>query len=188
MKLYLRSVTKKSNCVKKVKRILIDSFPKREQIPFSFLMLKAKSDFIDFLAIYDDNVLVGFTYLVTNEDLTFVLYLAIDRNIRSKGYGKMALDAIKEKHPGNRIILNIEAISSTSNNNEQRIKRKKFYVKNGFHNASLFLIDQGDIYEVLISHGDSTAEEYRRIYKKLAGPLLYWLFKPSVLPFQNSHE
>lgn len=93
----------------------------------------------------------------------------------------MALEAIRLQHSGNRIILNIEAVEKDTANYEQRTKRKSFYIKNGYKNISMQLLEGDGKYEVLISNGNSTADEYQQIYRKLTGPVLYWFFKPNII-------
>ncbi|RRJ64635.1 N-acetyltransferase [Paenibacillus oralis] len=139
MSLNVRPVYKRLKEYEQIKELIIS-----ERFPMWFLLWKARSNFADFLALYDDDRFVGVTYLVTSRDLTFVMYLAIDGEIRSKGYGKKALETIQSQHPGNRIILNIEAIEESADNYEQRVKRKFFYTKNGFINTALQYLEGED--------------------------------------------
>ncbi|MFD2656164.1 GNAT family N-acetyltransferase [Gracilibacillus thailandensis] len=180
MNLRVESINKRSKEIDEVKDLLYGSFPKNEQIPLRFLLWRAKRDFVDFLAIYDNDVFVGFTYLITNKDLTFVLYLAINAKIRSKGYGKMVLSQIKEKYPDNRIILNIEAIDENSYNYKQRVKRKKFYLRNGYQSTNLKINDSGNLYEVMINRNVVSKDEYYDLLKKYSGILLFYFVKPEI--------
>lgn len=177
MKLKVASITKQTKNIFLVNELLHSAFPKNELLPFWFLLQRAKNNSIDFLALYDDEAFIGFTYLVTNNDLTFILYLAISNPVRSKGYGKIALETIQAKYPNNRIVLNIEAIENGAPNYEQRVSRKSFYIKNGYKNTSLIFTEGCDKYEVLISKMNCTIDEYQQIYKKLAGSLLYCFYK-----------
>jgi GNAT superfamily N-acetyltransferase len=63
--------------------------------------------------------------------MTFVLYLATDESIRSKGYGSKMLKWIVE-NARRTVVLNIETVEKAYENYEQRLKRQKFYIKNGF--------------------------------------------------------
>ena len=181
MNLRVESITKNSKEVDNIKELFYKSFPKNEQMPLWFLLQKARMDFVDFLAIYDDNVFVGFTYLVTNKNLTFVLYLAVNDKIRSKGYGRRVLSVIKKKYPNNRIILNIEAIDETSSNYEQRVKRKNFYTRNGFKNSNLVIKESKVLYEVMINNNDVTKEEYYDLIKTFTGKILFLFAKPKIV-------
>src|SRR5699024_5106784 len=110
MGLGMESITKHSKDIDKFKTLYYSAFPKEERIPMSSLLRKTKKDFIDLFAFYDKGVFVGFTYIVTYKDITLVFYLAIDDSFRSRGYGRKALNKIKEHYPNSRVILNIEAI------------------------------------------------------------------------------
>lgn len=56
----------------------------------------------------------------------FVLYLAVNDRIRSKGYGTKILDWLKQ-NTEKIIVLNVEAINSSAKNALQREKRISFY-------------------------------------------------------------
>lgn len=180
MNLKLESLTKKHHQFANVKELYHSAFPKNERIPMELLTWKAKRDFVDFLAIYDKTKFVGFTYLITDKDLTYVLYIAIASNARSKGYGGHALAKIKERYPDNRIILNIEVVDETAGNYEQRVTRRNFYVRNGYKSSTFLYKDRWGLYEVMI-HGDKVdKEEFYALLKNFAVPLLFSVFKPHI--------
>lgn len=79
---------------KDVKRIYFDSFPKKERIPFPIMILLSKITHTDFLAFYDKNILSGFVYLSAIENITFIIFFAVDKNVRSKGYGSKILEEV----------------------------------------------------------------------------------------------
>ena len=180
MNLRVESIIKNPREIDNVKELYYGSFPENERMPMNLLLWKAKLDFVDFLVIYDEDVFVGFTYLITHKDLTYVLYIAIDDNIRSKGYGSLALAQIKEKYPDNRIILNIEVIDETASNYEQRVTRRKFYTRNGYQNSELAYKDRWGLYEVMINGDKANKEEFYGLLKRFAGAILFSVFKPQI--------
>lgn len=180
MSMTIESLKKHPQQINKVKELYLDSLPQNERIPMNLLLWKAKKDFVDFLVIYDEDVFVGFTYLMTCNDLTYVLYLAIDNNIRSKGYGSRTLTLLKEKYPNNRIILNIEVVDKIADNYEQRLTRRKFYIRNGYKGSTLLYQDRWGLYEVLIYRDQVDKEEFYDLLKRFAGPLLFSIFKPQI--------
>lgn len=180
MHLKLETLTKNSGEFAKVEELYYESFPENERIPMSLLMRKVKQNFVDFLVLYDESKFVGFTYLITHKNLTYVLYIAIAGNVRSKGYGGRALAQIKEKFPNNRIILNIEVIDETASNYEQRVTRRKFYTRNGYESSTFLYRDRWGLYEVMIHGGKVNAEEFYALLKKFAGTLLFSVFKPQI--------
>ncbi len=165
----------------KFKKLYIEAFVSYERMPISFLLRKAKKKNVDFLALYDDDIFIGFVYLINNEDITYVLYLAIDCSIRGKGYGSASLSLIRKLKPNNRIILNIQLLDESSSNYEERVLREKFYIKNGYKKIAL-KIYAGNKYiqtmligETMLAGECINKEEYEAVLKCYA-PFLFLLF------------
>ena len=140
-----------------------------------FLLSRIKKDFIDFLAYYDDDKFVGFTYLITEGDLTFIQYIAVDSTLHSKGYGSAILSQIKALYPNNRIALNLEMLDENAENTEQRIKRRAFYDKNGYEDTGIITDVHGNTLDTLILGGTTTVEELHVLLKKFTG-VVFGLF------------
>ncbi|MGO1059658.1 GNAT family N-acetyltransferase [Planococcus sp. FY231025] len=180
MSLKMEPLTKKQSEFTQVKELYYGSFPKNERIPMNLLMWKAKREFVDFLVIYDEDEYIGFTYLISHENLTYVLYIAIDGNARSKGYGGRALAKIKEKYPDNRIILNIEVVDESAGNYAQRATRRNFYVRNGYEGSTYLYQDRWGLYEVMVQGGKVQIDEFYALLENFAGALLFSVFKPHI--------
>ncbi len=180
MELQLKNIYKGSKEIDRIKEMYFDSFSQYDRISMKFLLWKTKQNFVDFLALYDEEELVGFTYLITDKDLTLVFYLAIDGNIRSKGYGKKTIAAIKNKYPNNTIVLDIESMDKNADNYDQRLKRENFYLRNGFRHSNLQYIEGTRKYDPLINGNDVTVEGFQDLIKKYIGNILFLFFKPKV--------
>lgn len=178
MSLRIEVITKNTSAANQVKELFLQSFPVNEQIPMRFLHTKAQKDYIDFLSFYDDDVFVGATYLITRNDLTFVLYLATHPDVRSQGYGSNILSKIREMFPHNQIILNIESPDEATHNYEERLKRKQFYLRNGFRSLNYYMIERKQTFEVLVNGKDVSIEEYRLLFRKFTGSFLSLFYKP----------
>jgi GNAT superfamily N-acetyltransferase len=174
-------ITEQSGELNIIKNLYHRAFPKNERIPFWFLLWRARRNNIDFIAIFDNEVFIGFTYLIHNKDITFVLYLAICESFRSKGYGSKILELLKCRAPCNRIILCIESPYVKSGNQHQREKREVFYLRNGFLQAHLNVLECGETYEVLTSNGEIKMKEYLNLLKSFIGRFLYTFFKPKLI-------
>ena len=156
------------------------AFPKSERAPMAFLFQRAKKDMVKFTAYYDEATFVGFSYTITVGDLTYLLYLAIQTNIRSKGYGAQILSNIKEQHPDNRIVLNIEIEDEKADNNAERIRRKSFYLKNGYNLTKIHFEMNKNKFDVLVNNGTCTAEEFKLLFKTYMGTLPYAIYRPKI--------
>ncbi|HBZ88231.1 MAG TPA: hypothetical protein DEO81_02460, partial [Erysipelotrichaceae bacterium] len=119
-------------------------FPPEEKLPFDQLMnLSARGD-VEFLAYYDHQMFVGFTFSIIGPQSVFVLYFAVNQKLRNKGYGSEILKLLKERYE-KAINLNIEALDPSSSNINERLRRYVFYKKNGFMNTH---------YKLLLAHGE----------------------------------
>lgn len=143
----------------RVSLLLAEAFPPASQEPFPLLVALAKRQGIDFWALYDNETFCGFTYGITRGDVTYVLYLAVASEHRSKGYGAAILDEVKRAYPGNAVVLDIESPTEPADNSEQRVKRQAFYFRNGFRELGLHMCNHGEVYDLLVCGRDVSAEE-----------------------------
>ncbi|WP_283679753.1 GNAT family N-acetyltransferase [Lentilactobacillus sp. Marseille-Q4993] len=143
MTVNLKPIDRHSADFSATKQLYLTAFPKEERIPMWFLLLRSKQDQAEFLGVYDDDIWIGLTYCVTKNDITYVFFLAIDENQQSRGYGSQTLTAIKQRYSTNRIGLMLEEVKKDAPNYEQRLKRKQFYLKNGFEETD-FVITEGE--------------------------------------------
>lgn len=162
-------VSKKIPQYNEVLRLMKTAFPANEQMPIWLLKLLAFQKGVEFDAFYDENSLCGISYTVEDKTMVFVLYLAVNDSIRSKGYGSRILQYVKEHTGEKNIVLNVEAIIPDVPNIEQRKNRIRFYQKNGIEDTGYTFADGGEVYSVLSS--DPThfqSQEYERLLKKFS--------------------
>lgn len=153
-------ITKRSPEYKQAKQLYFDSFPKDERVPWSWLMLRSKKQFIEFIGFYDDEKLVGFAYNITQGDLTYLFYLAVDPNLRGGGYGSQILQDVIKMYSGQRICLSAEILDPDADNALQREKRIAFYQRNGFKMSDKIAKEAGVVYSMLTHGGDFEKQEY----------------------------
>ena len=161
---------------KKVTKLYNEAFPKNERIPIWLLKILAKKNKAKFYGIYDNEKFVGLVYNIFYKDIVFVFYLAIDKATRGQGYGTKVLDSIKEKYKNYRIILCIEPVDENSDNYEQRVKRKNFYLKNGFKDSNYTIKERNIIYEMLYYNENVTSQEFQELMKNYFGKVVYSYF------------
>ncbi len=168
-------VTKKSGDRKLIEALTLRSFPEEERLPKWHLNLLAKRKCVDYIAYYDDSVFVGFTYTLVAENMVYLLFFAVSDEIRSRGYGSQILTLLKEKYHDKVITLNIETVSETASNNEQRITRELFYKKNGFENTKKYININGMDLDIL-TFGEFNDSDFVAVNSKLA----FGLYKPVI--------
>lgn len=83
---------------------------------------------------------------------------------------------MKDTHSEKRILLNIEKVDETSENYQQRFKRKKFYEKNGFQNTEFEIETEDIVYEILYSGAIVHEYEYNLLFKSYLNRVFRYLF------------
>ncbi len=147
----LHASSKDRKCFEQINE---EAFPLSERMSFDEIFAFASDTSTDVLGIYDDEKPVGFTVLLKNAECGYVYYLAIDRHARSQGYGSAAMKKMMEMYSELQLVLDFEAIDETAENNAQRVRRKKFYLENGFHETGNYTILSDERFEVVCSGGE----------------------------------
>jgi len=173
--------SKKFKDFRAVANIYTSAFPPSGQAPMWFLLHRAKKTHIKFNAYYDGERVIGLAYFVVYARACYVVRLAVDTECQSKGYGSQLLDSIKAAYPNNRIILAIEMEDENADNNEQRKKRRQFYLRNGFVSTGISSELKGVTYDLLVCNGECTPAEFFVLYKKFLGAIVFAFLKPRLV-------
>lgn len=158
-----------------VKEIYLEAFPKSEREPFPVLKRTVKKGKARILTAVEDGKLLGFVMVTPFADMMTVDYLAVSQKIRSRGTGSRLIQEICRQFPNRRIALLIERPDDKAPNRDQRLARRRFYLKNDFVSADIFLRLVSGEMEVLVHGGEITAEEYLRLEKYALGRLCFRL-------------
>ncbi len=159
----IKKITRKN--YKEAKKILENSFPKNELLPPLLLYIISKRKNIEYKGYYDNETFIGISYIIKSKKEVYILYLAVNNKIQSKGYGTKILTQIKENNQDKELILDIEPLDKTANNYTQRQKRYKFYQKNGFYNTQNYLIEDIN-YLILSTNKNFKKETLQKLIKK----------------------
>lgn len=153
--------------LKQIQPLYESSFPDDEKVPYFIIKQQAKKSISDIIGVYDNNEFIGFVILVFDLDIVFLWYLAIREDKRNNGYGSLILQEIQKKYSDSRIILNIEEVIT-----DEQMKRKQFYIRNGFLDCGFKTLEYGVIYEMLYMNNKVSCEEYLNIMRKYSIPSL----------------
>lgn len=156
----LKKVTRKSEDISKIKKLYHTAFPAEERAPFRMIVKKMKRPNVNMIGIYDKERFAGFFYVVTNKDLAYVFYFAINDEDRGKGIGTSALKELGMMYKDYRLFLAIEQLDPEADNYEERIKRRKFYEFAGFKDLHTKAREASVIYDLMGYGQDVKAEEY----------------------------
>lgn len=152
-----------------MKRIYLEAFPRAERKPFLMMKRMAKKGKMEMLVLLDEGKTIGLAVTVRYQDIVLLDYFAIARSCRGKAYGSEALKMLKERYKEQRFILEIELPDEHAWNQNERIRRKKFYLRNGMLEtgvkAWVFQVPM----EVLTAGSPVTYEEYYELYEHTIG-------------------
>lgn len=163
MKLNIENITENCRFWNEINILAKEAFPPEEYLAPSKLVDMAKENNFDFLALFDKEVFVGFMVVQTYKNFAYLFFLAINSNCRSKGYGSSAIETLKMVYPDKKQVVDFEMLDETANNNNQRKKRKEFYLRNGYKETGLFLSYLGVDYEVVCMDDEFDSEEFKQM-------------------------
>lgn len=106
--IHLVPVSKRLPEIPAIRALYREAFPPEEQAPFWLLMRKTTLPMTDFWAFYEQETWVGFAYVIQNETLAYLFYLAIAPEQRGKGYGHQAMACLKEQYASKTLFLSLE--------------------------------------------------------------------------------
>lgn len=157
------------NCLywKEINDLALEAFPVEEYLSPDKLVDMSKDECFNFYYLCDDNTFIGFVALQIYKDLCYLFFLAVSKNNRNKGYGSKIIKLIKEKFSNKTHIVDFEMLDIKSNNFNQRIKRREFYLKNGYKETGLFLSYLGVDYEVFCSKENFDEKSFIELMKHI---------------------
>ena len=165
--LQIIEIKKGSPYLPQVQALYESAFPANERIPMKQLLDdKIKRDF---WAFFDEETFCGFSNSISHGDITNIVYFAVVPELRCRGYGSQILQAIREKHPDSRIVVDIEVEEDSKDDEdlERRNRRRDFYQRNGFGAAPVEYHWQGEHYRLLSAGGTVTEKEFRDFWKEI---------------------
>ena len=156
-----------------IKRIYFEAFPRKERMPFPLMVAMSKLWNTQFFGFYDSGIPCGLIYLALNRKIVFVMFLAVDKRLRSNGYGSAILRQIKEKYSGKKIILSIEPCDDGVLDMALRKRRKAFYIRNGYQETGYRMKLNGVVQEILIANGKFVKKEFRSFFTFYSNGSMY---------------
>lgn len=144
-----------------------EAFPPTERMRMEEIFAFSSTTNTDVLGIYDDTQPIGYMVLLKNEKCGYLYFFAIDHTLRSKGYGSAALQKLLVAYSDLQIVLDFEVLDENVENNEQRIRRRQFYLRNGFHETGRYTMLRDERFEVVCSGGALEVEAFKELLEIL---------------------
>lgn len=164
-----------------IKSIYKEAFPKRERKPFFTLKRSVKKKKAVIMTASEENQILGFVVLIPYKDMVMVDYLAVSSRIRSKGTGSYIMQNVCREFSDKKIVLLIERLEDDADNRDQRIVRRKFYLKNGFSSSGIFITGASGNMEIMNYGGKVTPEKYMSLQEYALGKLFFKLSNIRIL-------
>lgn len=164
-------------------KIYESSFPEAEKIPYeNILRIIEEAEFpVEYLAHEEgggltlgQGDLIGLSITAELDDYDWIWYLAVREICRRRGYGKQLLQIVKQRcydasYRTKPIIIEIESpTQAICNNPEERKRRHKFFLDQGFRDTDVTYERAGILY-LIMSNSDLsfTKEDYNRMLDTL---------------------
>lgn len=162
------AVSRNDPILPQVEQLYGDAFPAAERVPFKRLVQSPLDGYTDKLWVFTrDDVFCGFMTTITRADLTLVGYFAMMPALRGQGNGSAALQLMRKMLPHQRIALEIEVLDPQAANYAERVRRRDFYVRNGYRMTAIQYRTYGVPFVVMVNGADIGAEEYHQFYDPL---------------------
>ena len=171
-------------CDREVARIYREAFPKGERMPFPMMVAMAKLPQTQFWAAYEGETCIGLVYLALGPTLVFLMFLAVDRPFRSKGYGSAILREIGRCYPDRKVFVSIEPCDECSPDLTIRQKRKAFYLRNGYRETGHHIQLAGKWQELLLANGSFDSSELRSFFLRYSNGTM----RPKIQKSQDATE
>ena len=150
----------------RVRLLYRSAFPTSERKPFSIIKDMAKKGRTDLFCFEDENGFAGMCATINGPDAILIDYLAVARKRRGQGVGTSMLKALLEHYKGYGVFLEIEEPDESAKNNDERIRRRSFYLNAGFEPMNTFVNLFGVNMELLGVGCHFDFDEYREFYLK----------------------
>ena len=149
---------------KQVNRIYKNSFPKEERYQSLFsLICHTYRKKANLYCLLEEDMVIGFIYLIQYENMLFILYLAVDEKKRSGGVGSYLLNWCQSTFQNKIIYLNIEEVNDKFKDNEIRKKRLNFYLRNQFYLVDYLSCEEEGNFNILSNQKIFDKAKYEKL-------------------------
>ena len=119
---------------------MVIDFPKNELKPLNMILKSVEEGFYDCFGLYDEEEMVGYTFMVKLESSYLIDYIAIFPDCRNNGIGGNLLSIINDRlENADRIFGEVENPAYTENESQRNLqtRRLNFYLRNGCQDTGL---------------------------------------------------
>lgn len=144
-----------------------EAFPEEERMPIQEMIDLSERGKIEVWAFYDGQQFIGFYAVAVRKPVGYILFFAVSRKHRSKGYGGKALALMEKQYSDCQIVLDMEPVEAAAVNLGQRVSRKSFYLRNGFYETGYLMGYKGLKMEILCNQDSFRKTDFEALLKNL---------------------
>ena len=115
-----------------------EAFPEYERNSLDDMYASDTADKIEILGIYAANAIVGFFIVRKYVSIRYLAYFAVSQEKQSAGIGSQALKLLFYRYPDAQIVAEFETPDDRCDNNAIRLRRRSFYLRNGFYETGWY--------------------------------------------------
>ena len=153
----IKAISAESRDLKTLEAINEEAIPANERCALSDMIATGA----DVLSIEEGNKPVGFIAIRHYQNLVYLAYFAVRKDLRSKGIGGRALMSLIKLYPEKQIVAEHESPDIHCSNYATQIRRKEFYLRNGFFETKWHTHYDGTEFEIICSRPDFDADEFK---------------------------
>ena len=162
----MKDITASSKDLELVRKLNNEAFPLAERVSIDELLTYTGDQNAHLFGFYDEDLFVGFVFLIVHPRLVYISFFAVDSDLRGEGYGHQILKRLQQCYQ-RPLALEIERLDEPSDNLDQRSARLSFYEKNHFRKAKAYLEYEGLSFEILHQGERFDEEAYCDIFQQM---------------------
>lgn len=151
MEIVLRPVAREDPDTALLEGINREAIPENERNSLYDLFDTGEDGNLSVLGIYVRDIPAGFLAVRSYREIRYLAYLAVRKDLRSRGIGGQALRILIGRSPGRQVVVEFEAPDGSGAADDLRKRRKKFYLRNGFYETGWYTYYDGAEFEIACS-------------------------------------
>lgn len=156
----IREITGNSAELPVLEAINEEAIPENERCSLSDMLATGAS----LWCIVSDREPVGFMAVRCYGNLVYLAYLAVRKDLRSKGIGGGAVRELIRRNPDRQVVVEYEAPESPDVPNSV----KRFYLRNGFYETEWYTHYDNTLFEIGCSERNFDSEEFKAFAADIA--------------------
>lgn len=179
-KIYLKQ---NSKIKEDVSKLYLSAFPEEERPPL-FIFYHAVNFYKrnQVIGYYENGEFIGFVYLVIFRNVVYIAFFAVNETKRNMGYGTKIFNDVKESYPEFTKLLCFEEVDTKYPDYDVRLRRQKFYARNGFIDNQLKTKEGDVVYQsAYIGNKPVDFKTYQKIFDHTYGVGTHFAYLREVL-------